>query len=115
LPGYVLHGSKGSFIKPKTNVQENSLQSGQLPVTEDWGKEPVSERGYLHAEKDGKVIKEYVSSEQGNYMEYYNGMYEAIRHHKPVPVSAEDGLNVIRIIELAFQSSNEKRVVELLG
>jgi predicted dehydrogenase len=114
LPGYVLHGFKGSFIKPKTNVQENLLQAGHLPVSEDWGQEPESERGFLHAEKDGKVIKEYVSSEQGNYMEYYNRMYEAIRNNNPVPVSAEDGLNVIRIIETAFQSNHEKKVIELL-
>ncbi|HYC29502.1 MAG TPA: Gfo/Idh/MocA family oxidoreductase, partial [Chitinophagaceae bacterium] len=52
LPGYVLHGSKGSFIKPKTDVQEALLQAGKTPGTPDWGLEPDSERGLLHTEKD---------------------------------------------------------------
>ena len=29
LPGYILHGLKGSFIKPKTDVQENMLLAGE--------------------------------------------------------------------------------------
>lgn len=102
LPGYILHGSKGSFIKPKTNIQEIMLQAGKLPGTKDWGVEPESERGLLHTEKNGKIIREYISSEPGNYGEYYNVMYDAIRNDNAVPVSAEDGLNVIKIIEEAL-------------
>jgi predicted dehydrogenase len=113
LPGYILHGSKGSFIKPKTNIQEILLQAGEVPGTADWGIESESERGLLHTEKNGDVIREYIQSEKGNYGDYYNAMYEAIRNDKPVPVSAEDGLNVIKIIEAAFKSSNEKKVVEI--
>lgn len=113
LPGYILHGSKGSFIKPKTNIQEESLQQGKVPGKPDWGLEPESERGLLHTEKDGKVTREYISSEGGNYAGYYDGIYEAIRNDKPVPVSAEDALDVIKIIETAFKSSNEKRVVTI--
>jgi predicted dehydrogenase len=30
-----------------------------------------------------------------------------------VPVSAEDGLKVIRIIEAAFKSNDEKRVLDI--
>ena len=112
LPGFVLHGLKGSFIKPKTDVQEGLLQANVVPDKEDWGTEPESERGLLHAEKDGKVVREYVTSLRGNYGDYYNGIYEAIRNDKPLPVTALEGLNVIRIIEAAFKSSNEKKVVE---
>lgn len=113
LPGYILHGSKGSFIKPKTNIQEEMLSKHEVPGKDDWGIEPESERGLLHTEKDGRVIREYVQSERGNYADYYNGIYEAIRDNKDVPVSAEDGLKVIKIIEAAYKSSNEKRVIEL--
>jgi len=112
LPGYILHGSKGSFIKPKTNIQEELLQKNNVPGNDDWGIEPESERGLLHTEKDQKIIKEYIQSERGNYADYYDGIYEAIRNDKPVPVSAEDGLKVIRIIEAAFKSSNEKKGIE---
>jgi scyllo-inositol 2-dehydrogenase (NADP+) len=110
IPGYVIHGSKGSFIKPKTDVQEAMLQAGNIPDKPDWGTEPDSEKGLLHTEKDGKIIREYVPSLKGNYGEYYEGIFNAIRNNKPVPVSAEDGLKVVRVIETAYQSSQKKMV-----
>ena len=113
LPGYILHGLKGSFIKPKTDVQETLLQQGVIPGKIDWGIEPETERGLLHTEINGKVVREYILSEQGNYGEYYEAVYESIRHQKPVAVTAEEGLNVIRIIEAAFKSNEEKKVVEI--
>jgi len=113
LPGYVLHGSKGSFIKHKTDVQENALMAGKIPGSPNWGTEPDGEKGLLHTEKEGTIIKEYVPSLQGNYMQYYDGIFDAIRNGGQIPVAAEDGLNVIKIIEAAFKSSNEKRVIEL--
>jgi predicted dehydrogenase len=113
LPGYVLHGSKGSFIKHKTDVQENALMAGEIPGTPNWGTEPESEKGLLHTEKEGIIIREYIPSLQGNYMEYYDGIYKAIRNGALVPVAPEEGVNVIRIIEAAFKSSDKKRVLQI--
>lgn len=113
LPAYAIHGMKGSFIKAKTDIQEKSLQAGQMPDREDWGIEPDSEKGLLHTEENGKVIREYITSLRGNYGEYYQGIYNAIRNNAPVPVSAEDGLNVIKIIEAAMKSSKEKKVITI--
>lgn len=113
LPGYVLHGSKGSFIKPKTDMQEAQLQSGMLPTADGYGTEPESEKGLLHTEVNGEITRKYIASFKGNYTDYYEGIYQAIRNNQPVPVTAEDGMKVIRIIEAAFQSSKERKVVEL--
>lgn len=113
LPGYVLHGSKGSFIKPKTDVQEGMLQSGALPNVPGWGTEPESERGLLHTEKDGEIIREHIPSLTGNYLDYYEGIYQSLRNNQPIPVTAEDGLNVIKIIEAAIESSREHKVINL--
>jgi len=113
LPGYIIHGLKGSFIKPKTDVQEALLQAGNIPGGEDWGREPQTEKGLLHTEIDGLEERKYIDSEQGNYDDYYSGIYEAIRNNKPVPVTAEEGMNVIRIIEAAFESSKAQKVIQL--
>lgn len=113
LPGYVLHGSKGSFIKPKTDVQEVMLLAGATPGKADWGTEPDDQKGLLHTEKDGKIIKEYVPSLQGNYGDYYNGIYNALRNNAAVPVTATDGMKVIQIIEAAYKSSAAKKVITL--
>lgn len=113
LPSYILHGTKGSFLKPRTDVQERDLQAGKIPGTPGWGAEPQNEKGFLHTEKAGQVIKEYIASENGNYMQYFEGVYQAVRNGAPLPVTAEEGLNVIRIIEAARDSSAEQKVVRI--
>jgi scyllo-inositol 2-dehydrogenase (NADP+) len=114
LPAYIFHGTKGSFIKPRADVQETDLQKERNLTDADWGTEPETGKGLLHTDKDGQnIIREYIVSEKGNYMSYYNGIYEALRNNKPLPVTAEDGLNVVRIIETAFKSVAEKRIIAL--
>ncbi len=113
LPGYVFHGRKGSFIKHKTDVQETMLQAGAVPGTDNWGIEPEKERGLLHTEKDGKVIREHITSLRGNYMDYYEQLYRAIRSNEEVPVTAQDGKKVIQVIEKAHQSNAERRVINI--
>ena len=113
LPGNIFHGTKGSFIKSKADVQEKELMEGKKPNSSNWGTEPKEEEGLLHTEKNGEIIKEKVPTLQGNYMEYYDGIYEAIRNHKAVPVSGNDGLNVIKVIEAAMKSNHQKRKIDL--
>jgi predicted dehydrogenase len=115
LPGYILHGLKGSFIKAKTDVQETMLQQGIIPDKEDWGTEPESEKGLLHTEINGEVVRKYIASEQGNYNEYYNSIYEAIRNNQPLPVTPEEGTDVVKIIVEAFESSRIQKIVELMN
>lgn len=113
MPGYQIHGTLGSFIKHKTDVQETDLQAHKKPGSADWGTEPDSQKGLLHTEKDGKVIKEYVQSEKGNYGDYYEGVYNAIRNNADVPVSGEEGKRVIEVIAAAIKSNKEKKVIGL--
>jgi scyllo-inositol 2-dehydrogenase (NADP+) len=113
LPGYILHGSKGSFIKPKTDVQEMLLQAGEIPGGADWGIEPETDKGLLHTEINGEITRAYIPSLQGNYGDYYEAIYQAIVHDSPIPVTANEGRLVIQIIEAAFRSSKERTVVDL--
>jgi predicted dehydrogenase len=113
LPAYTVHGSKGSFLKQKTDVQETALQAGLKPIGTEWGQEPIAERGLLHTISDGKNQKSHVPSEPGNYMDYYEGIYQCLREGKANPVPAEGALQVVKIIELAFKSSEEQKLVKL--
>lgn len=113
LPAYVLHGLKGSFIKPKTDVQEEMLQAGKIPGSSDWGVEPSSEKGLLHTEINGVELKEFIDSERGNYGDFYKGIYKAIRENAPVPVDPADAMQVVEIIEKAFESNDKKKVLDL--
>lgn len=113
LPGNIIYGTKGSFIKTKTDVQENDLLAGKMPNSANWGIEPERDKGLLHTELNGKIIKEYIPTLKGNYMDYYDAMFDAIRNNKPVPVTAIDGMNVIKIIEVIQNSSAQKKVIDL--
>jgi scyllo-inositol 2-dehydrogenase (NADP+) len=110
---YVIHGRKGSFLKSRGDVQETHLVEGKKPNTTDWGTEPESEQGLLHTEKDGKVIREKVPTLQGNYYDYYDGIYQSIRNNQPIQVSAADGIRVMQIIDACFKSNAERKAISL--
>lgn len=113
LPAFVLHGTKGSFIKNRGDVQEADLLLGKKPSTIDWGIEPDSESGYLFTDKDGIISREKISTEPGNYYYFYDEVYKALTQHTAMPVTCDDGINVMKVIEAATKSSVEKRVIAL--
>jgi scyllo-inositol 2-dehydrogenase (NADP+) len=112
VPSFALHGTLGSFLKSRSDIQEIQLQAGMDPGNPEYGIEPESGRGLLHTQKEGKIIRELVATERGNYGDFYEGVFQAMRHNKEMPVTAEQGLNVIRVIELAFKSSKERKVLD---
>lgn len=112
-PSYQVHGKKGSFLKSRADVQEASLQAGIKPDAEGYGIEPEYEQGLLHTEKNRAVVRERIPTLPGNYMDYFDAMHKAITENKPVPVSAEEGIRVMKIIEAAYRSRKENRVVKI--
>ena len=110
---YILHGVKGSFFKSRADIQEADLIAGKIPNSENWGIEPASENGLLHTERDGLVIKERIETEQGNYYGYFDEVYKAMTNDTTMPVTADDGINVMRILEAATKSNKEKRLIDL--
>lgn len=113
LPAYSIHGTKGSFIKSKADIQETELQKEIKPNTKDWGIEPATEKGLLHFLKNGESHKEFISTEKGDYMKYYDGVYKAIKNNKNLPVSATEATQVIEIIEACNKSNSEKKIIQL--
>ncbi len=107
-PKYAIHGRLGSFLKSGEDPQEAYLRRGVLPTGPEWGKEPVELYGFLHTESEGKEIKERVPSLPGNYGGFYDDLFQSIRYGKPLKVKPEHGYNVIRLIELATESSEKK-------
>ncbi len=110
---YVVHGRKGSFLKSRGDVQEALLLKDAKPNLTDWGTEPETEQGLLHTEKDGKLIRERIPTLQGNYYDYYDGIYQSIRNDQPIQVTAQDGIHVMKIIEACFLSSKERSAINV--
>ncbi len=114
-PRYMIHGTKGSFIKTGEDPQEELLKSGILPTDKDWGKEDPAFFGLIHTERDGEIIKEIYPSLQGGYGQFYQNLHNTIRNGAPLNERPEDGYNVIRLIELAFQSSTQRKTLTVEG
>ena len=114
-PRYLIHGTKGSFIKSGDDVQEALLKSGILPTATDWGVEPEEQYGLLHTETNGQVVKQKVPSLQGNFGLYYQHLYNTLTAGAPLQAKPEHGYNTIKLIEQALQSSTEKRTLACEG
>jgi predicted dehydrogenase len=113
IPAYVVHGKKGSFLKPRGDVQEDELKLGIKPNLETWGTESIEKRGLLHTEINGKIVQEIIPTHQGNYYDFFDGVYNSITEDSIEPVTAQDGVHVMQIIEAAVQSSAQRRAIDL--
>jgi scyllo-inositol 2-dehydrogenase (NADP+) len=112
-PRYQLHGQKGSFVKYGMDRQEADLKEGINPYSASWGMEDEESWGTLSLIEEEEVNKVKLSSEKGDYTQYYQGIFEAVRNNQPIPVRAEEALNVIEIIEACKKSSSEKKSIYL--
>ncbi|HEX2915025.1 MAG TPA: oxidoreductase [Chloroflexia bacterium] len=110
-PRYQLHGTKGSFIKYGLDSQEDALKAGMRPGDAGWGADKPEFYGELTTEVEGATLTGKMETLPGSYESYYIEVLKAIREGAPLPVRAEEGLNTIKVIEKALQSSQEKREV----
>ena len=112
-PRYILHGTKGSFIKYGIDPQEEMLKQGLMPDSEAWGKEDPDYWGIMNAELHGQQFYGTIETESGNYMGFYDNVHEVITKGSGQAVLPEEARNVIRIIELAFESHRSKSIITL--
>ena len=115
-PRFAIYGTNGCFVKNGVDVQENLLREGIRPETvSNWGEEPKEIYGTLSLLENGQDIQETIVSELGTFPDYYKNIVDAIKGESDLNVKAAQGRDVIRILELAEKSWNEKRVISLAG
>ena len=112
-PRYILHGHQGSFLKYGLDPQEDALKAGAVPGSKGWGLEPESQWGMINTEVKGLHITGEIETEAGNYLLFYDNVYEAIREQKPLAVKPEQARDVIRVIEGAMESSKSGKTIAL--
>ncbi|PTS91849.1 oxidoreductase, partial [Flavobacterium sp. HMWF030] len=95
------------------DVQEDELKLGKKPNLESWGTESEDLKGLLHTEIDGKIIREKIPTLQGNYFSFFDGVYDSIANDKREPVTAQDGVKVMQIIEAAIASNAQRKAINL--
>jgi scyllo-inositol 2-dehydrogenase (NADP+) len=112
LPRFIILGEQGSFVKYGTDVQEDLLKAGGIPNKSiNWGMEPEASWGKINTEYKGMHLVSKVETERGNYVNFYQNIYDTILGKATLMVKPEDSRNVVRVIELAIQSNLEKRTI----
>ncbi len=104
---YAIHGTKGSFIKRGLDAQEETLRQDVLPDVANWGAEPEDRWGTLYSEDYTGVIR----SLNGNYMAFYDSVYDAIVDGKELAVKPAEILRTTRVIDLAFESNERQTTI----
>ena len=112
-PFYVVHGVNGSFVKYGSDPQEEALKLHQVPGTPGWGTEPERFWGKLNTDIEGLHYEGKIETIPGNYIGFYQSIYETIREGKELAVKPEQAMQVIQVIEAAAESNKERKSVRM--
>jgi predicted dehydrogenase len=104
-PRFVLHGTRGAFFKQTFDPQEVNLRRGYIPESGAWGGEPEEDWGVLTTGENDVITKRSVPSASSDYRDYYANARDAILGRAMLAVTPEHALNVMRILEMAQESS----------
>jgi predicted dehydrogenase len=118
-PRFRVHGTLGSYTKTGLDPQERALLDGarppQLGSQQAWLPEPESAWGTLtlatNTTEPVQLTRQAFPSITGDYRSFYANVRDAIHGTAPLAIPAEDAFRTIRLLELALQSSNERRTV----
>jgi len=105
-PTFVVHGTKGSFIKYGQDPQEGALKAGRTPDEQDWDREPPELHGKLTTPEGTRVVP----TVPANFTRYYENVRDAILGTAPLAVTPAQALAVMRGLLLAV-ASNQQRCV----
>lgn len=102
-PRFIVHGTKGSFIKYGADQQENDLKAGIMPGTEGFGEDSPMYYGVAkYQNSNGDWIEKQIKTPIGDYGMYYDSVYETIVNGAPKLVTDEQVLTDIELLEAGF-------------
>ena len=109
-PRFVLLGTDGTFVKAGFDPLENSLRSGKVPASHAWMLEDEANFGEADIPGSGTYIVKRVAS-RGDWRDFYINVRDALLGKAELLVKPQQVLDVMVTLELAQQSSAEKRVI----
>ena len=110
-PRFVLFGTQGSFVKHTFDPQEMNLRRGYIPSDGAWGAEPEENWGVLTVPKGDSFEQWRIPSAACDYRDYYSNVRDALLGHAALAVTPEYALDVMRMLELACESSQKRRTI----
>lgn len=105
-PRFIVHGTRGSFVKHGLDPQEDRLKAGARPHLDalgNWGRD--TQDGVLTLPQSSTAPAQQARpTVPGNYLAYYAAVRDAILHHAPNPVPAAEAMQVMALIEAGMHS-----------
>jgi predicted dehydrogenase len=109
-PRYLLHGTRGSYVKYGVDPQEDALRAGERPGGEGWGTD--AQDGELTVTATGNWVQSKPwPTRAGNYADYYAAVRDAIIGKGPNPVPPEQAVDLMELLDLGAQSAAEGRAL----
>jgi predicted dehydrogenase len=106
-PTFAIHGTGGSYVKYGLDPQEDALKAGRTPKEPDWDSEPEEMYGTLTTADGARRVP----TMRANFTEYYENVRDALGGDARLAVTPEEALRVMRALELAVESSRERRTL----
>ena len=111
-PRFAVHGSYGSYLKEGLDVQEDQLRQGIAPGAPGWGLDPQHGQR-VQVDAEGKVRRHSVDNAVGDYRRFYAAFRDALLGEGQAPVSTEEALQLMRLLEAGRESADSGRRVDL--
>ncbi|EPS3434088.1 oxidoreductase [Enterobacter mori] len=103
---YILHGTRGSYVKFGLDPQEDRLKNGERLPQEDWGYDMRD--GVLTRAEGEELVQETLLTIPGNYPAYYAAIRDALNGTGENPVPASQAIQIMELIELGIESAKHR-------
>ena len=111
-PRYVVHGTRGSYIKYGLDPQEDRLKAGERLPQADWGYDMRD--GVVTLSRGDLLAEQPLLNIPGNYPAYYAAVRDAIAGIGENPVPAADAIAVMALIELGLESARLQQALPVV-
>lgn len=109
---FIVHGSRGSYIKYGLDPQEERLKNGERLPQEDWG---YDMRDGILTRVDGEDrSEESWLTLPGHYPAYYAAIRDALNGNGENPVPASQAIQIMELIELGIESAKHRATLCLI-
>ncbi len=107
-PRWWVVATEGGLVKYGVDPQETALREGNL----DAASEPPENRGWLRTERDGNDVDSPLQILRSSWDAYYENIAAHLNGEAPLAVTAEDGREVVRVLEAAVRSDQQHQTIE---
>jgi predicted dehydrogenase len=114
-PRFIVQGRHGGYLKFGLDPQEEALKRGESPTGASWGCEAPERWGTLSRAQGDSLATEACPTDPGDYRQYYANVRDAILGTALLAVTPQQALRVMRALEVAMESSRQRRTLRWPG